>query len=291
MRVVVTGSIAFDYLMTFPGKFQDHLLPDQLENISVSFLVNSMERFRGGIAPNIAYTNALLGGDVKIMAAAGKDFHDYADWLKSLGIDISGIVIFEDEYCASFFGTTDEDQNQIASFFQGAMVKADQLSFNEFGHDADIAVISPNIPAAMTAYVDECKDLDLPYIYDPSQQIIPLDADDLINGIDGCYALAVNEYELSMILEKTQLSREKLIDMAQILVLTKGKQGAEIYLEDSQIVVEPVRPRKIVDPTGARDAFRGGLIRGIQLGFPWIICGQMGALASTYVLENTGTQG
>lgn len=290
MNVVITGSIAFDFLMTFPGNFQEHLLPEKLENISVSFLVDSMRRFRGGIAPNIAYTNALLGGKPRIMAAAGKDFQEYGEWLKSYDIDISGIKIFDDVFCASFFVTTDENQNQIASFYEGAMAKADQLTFSEYGAEADMAVISPNDPAAMTAYVLECKESSIPYIYDPSQQIIRLGPSELLSGIDGCFLLAVNEYELSMIEGKTGLSRAEVIDHAGALVLTKGKLGAEIYVDDTRFEIPPVTPLHIADPTGAGDAFRGGLIRGIQLGFPWSICGRMGALASTYVLENIGTQ-
>jgi adenosine kinase len=290
MKVVLTGSIAFDYLMTFPGKFREHLLPDQLDNISVSFLVDSMRRFRGGVAPNIAYTNALLGGAPKIMAAAGKDFNEYGEWLLSRGVDTSGIVVFDDVFCASFFVTTDEKQNQIAAFYEGAMAKAAQLTFSKYGADSDLAVISPNNPAAMKAYVTECKESSIQYIYDPSQQIIRLGSDDLMNGIDGCFLLAVNEYELSMIEEKTGLSRSTVIAKAGALVMTRGELGAEIYIDDSCIVIPPVPPRKIADPTGAGDAFRGGLIRGIQLGFPWSISGRMGALASTYVLENVGTQ-
>ncbi|GMQ79453.1 MAG: hypothetical protein BMS9Abin02_2048 [Anaerolineae bacterium] len=127
MNVVIAGSIAFDYLMTFPGKFSDHLLADQLDKISVSFLVDSMQRFRGGVAANIAYTNALLGGRPKIMAAAGRDFHEYGSWLESKNVDVSGVVIHEDLFCASFFVTTDIDQNQIATFYTGAMARAAEL--------------------------------------------------------------------------------------------------------------------------------------------------------------------
>jgi len=290
MKVVLTGSIAFDYLMTFPGIFREHLLPDQLDNISVSFLVDSMHRFRGGVAPNIAYTNALLGGAPKIMAAAGKDFDEYEEWLLSHSVDTSGIVVFDDVFCASFFVTTDEKQNQIASFYEGAMAKAAQLTFSKYSADSDLAVISPNNPTAMNAYVTECKELSIPYIYDPSQQIIRLRPDDLMNGIDGCYLLAVNEYELSMIEEKTGLSRSEVIAKAGALVLTRAELGAEIFVNDSSIVIPPVAPQNIADPTGAGDAFRGGLIRGIQLGFPWSTSGRMGALAATYVLENVGTQ-
>ena len=291
INVVIAGSIAFDYLMTFPGKFGDHLLPDQLDKISVSFLVDFMERFRGGVAANIAYTNALLGGHPRIMASAGSDFHEYGQWLESQDIDISGIEIHEDLFCASFFVTTDEDQNQIATFYTGAMARASELSFSDYGNVTNLAVISPNDPQAMVAYVTECKELDLPYIFDPSQQIIRLKSKELIEGLTGCYLLAVNEYELSMIREKTRLTDQEIIERVGVLLITLGKRGAIIHAKNKSFEIPVIAPEKIVDPTGAGDAFRGGLIRGIQLGYPWPLAGRMGALASTYVLEHVGSQG
>ena len=291
MQVVVTGSIAFDYLMSFPGRFGDHLLADQLDKVSVSFLVDSMRVERGGVAPNIAYTNALLGGNPRIMASAGADFDEYRIWLEEQGIDTSGIVIFEDDYCASFFVNTDQDQNQIASFYTGAMAKASQLTFAQHGGEPDLVTISPNDPQAMIAYVDECKEAGIPYIYDPSQQIIRLSAEDLENGINGCSILTVNEYELEMIRDKTGLEQDDILQKAGGLLLTLGKNGSEIFSGGRRYNIPAVKPRKIVEPTGAGDAFRGGLIRGIQLGLGWDIAGRIGSLAAAYVLENYGTQG
>lgn len=291
MRVVITGSVAYDYLMSFPGKFSDHLLPDQLQNISVSFLVDSMKRLRGGVAPNIAYTNALLGGRPTIMAAAGSDFAEYEVWLQNQGIDTSGIVIFPEDYCASFFVNTDQDNNQIASFYTGAMANASALSFSENAPNAELAIISPNDPEAMVAYVRECKQLKIPYIYDPSQQIIRLSSSELLEGLVGCYLLTVNEYELGMILEKTKLSREDILESAGGLLVTRGKDGSSIYLTDQKIDIPAAAADPIVEPTGAGDAFRGGLLRGIQLGLSWEVSGRIGALAAAYVLENIGTQG
>ncbi len=289
MKTVVTGSIAYDYLMSFPGKFSDHLIPDQLHNVSLSFLVDSMRRQRGGIAANIAYTNALLGGRPTIMATVGQDFIEYRAWLESYGIDTSAIKVIEDDYCASFFVNTDEEQNQIASFYTGAMAYAASLSFAVNAADTDIAIISPNDPAAMDAYVSECKVLNIPYIYDPSQQTIRLTAEQLYNGLDGCLLLTVNEYELSMIQEKTGLNKNEILDKVGGLLMTRGKQGSEIIINGEVIDVPAILPAEIVEPTGAGDAFRGGLLRGIQLGLPWEITGRMGALCATYVLENFGT--
>jgi adenosine kinase len=291
MRVVITGSIAFDYLMSFPGKFSEHLLADKLHKVSVSFLVDSLLRLPGGVAPNIAYTNALLGGRPKIMATAGQDFKDYQVWLDKHGVDTSGILILEDDYCASFFVNTDEDLNQIASFYTGAMAHADRLSFAQNAADAELAIISPNDPKAMVAYVSECKSIGLPYIYDPSQQIIRLSGEQLREGLTGSVLLTVNEYELFMIQEKTGLNEEEILSLAGGILITKGESGSEIRIEQKIYDIPAVPPDKVVEPTGAGDAFRGGLLRGIQLGLSWEVAGRMGALASTYVLENIGPQG
>lgn len=290
MNVVVTGSIAYDYLMFFSGEFTDHLIQEKLRKVSVSFLVDSLRRERGGNAPNIAYTIALLKGRPKIMATAGVDFAEYRSWLEGHGVDTSAIVEIEDEFCASFFVNTDDSQNQIGHFYAGAMAHAAKLRFAEHSPDADLVIISPNEPAAMRQYVEECKQLGVAYIYDPSQQTIRLTADDLCAGIDGSYLLTVNEYELSMIQEKTGLTQEELQQMTGGILVTSGEQGSEILVDGNLHHIPPVRPRHLAEPTGAGDAFRGGLIRGIQLGLPWSISGRMGALAAAYVLENMGTQ-
>jgi adenosine kinase len=291
MKTVITGSIAFDYLMSFPGRFSEHLLPDQLQHISVSFLVDSMRRMRGGVAPNIAYTNALLGGRPTIMATAGRDFAGYRQWLEDQGIDTSAIVTYDDLYCASFFVNTDLEQNQIASFYTGAMARSVDLTFADYAPDADLVTVSPNDPRAMNSYVEECKARGLAYIYDPSQQTIRLSAEDLRRGVEGCALLTVNEYELCMIQEKTGLSLDQILALCGGLLLTMGKKGSRIYVDGRVIEIPAVAPHKIVEPTGAGDAFRGGLLRGLQLGLPWDITGRIGALAATYVLENMGTQG
>lgn len=291
MQIVVTGSIAYDYLMTFPGRFTEHLLADQLHKVSVSFLVDSMRRQRGGVAPNIAYTLALLGGHPKIMASAGVDFEEYRSWLELHGVDTSAVVVIDGQYCASFFVNTDLEQNQIASFYTGAMAYASQLTFAKYAADADLAVISPNDPQAMRAYVTECKQRGLPYVYDPSQQIIRLTGEDLLDGIDGCLLLTVNDYELSMIRDKTGLSEQDILEKVGGLVLTLGKYGARIVSQGEIYNIPAFQPHKIAEPTGAGDAFRAGLLRGLQLGLPWEVSGRIGALAATYVLENFGTQG
>ncbi len=290
MKIVITGSIAYDYLMSFPGKFADNILPDQIHRLSVSFLVKEMRKYRGGVAPNIAYTMALLGSRPQILATVGQDFTEYRAWLEARGVDTSLIKEIADEFCASFFCTTDDSQNQIASFYTGAMAHAGELTFAQHAPDTTLTIISPNDPGAMRAYVHECKALGIPYIYDPSQQTIWATPDELCEGLDGARFLSVNEYEFNLIQEKTGLSAQQIRQRAQGILLTKGAHGSEIIVNGDLVEIPAVVPHQMVDPTGAGDAFRAGFMRGMELGVDWEICGRMGALAATYVLEQAGTQ-
>jgi adenosine kinase len=291
MNIVVTGSIAYDYLMTFPGRFQEHILPDQLARLSVSFLVDAMVRQRGGVATNIAYNLALLGERPRVMATVGQDFADYRAWLESQGIDTSAIKTIADDFTASFFVSTDQENNQIAMFYTGAMAYAHTLTFRDVtGAPVELAIISPNDPRAMVQYPRECQELGIPYLYDPSQQIIRLTGDQLRAGITGARLVMVNEYEFEMIREKTGLSEEEVTQRAAALVVTRGAQGSTIHTTERSIDIPVVSPARIVDPTGVGDAYRAGLIKGLALGVPWEICGRMGALAAAYVLEEKGCQ-
>ena len=206
-RIVVTGSVAYDYLMTFPGKFLDVVVPDRMDRLSVSFLVDSMRKVRGGVAPNIAYTLALLGLKPLVMATAGVDALDYSRWLAEQGVDTSALHICDDLYTASFFVSTDEGQNQIATFYAGAMARAATLSFRELSLSAvSLAVISPNDPDAMAKYAKECRELHIAYVYDPSQQVARLSGSDLLAGLRGAALLIANEYEFGVI-EKRRVFR------------------------------------------------------------------------------------
>ena len=290
MNIVITGSIAYDYLMSFPGRFQDAFVADKLDRISLSFLVDSLKRQRGGTAPNIAYTMALLGGRPTIMATAGQDFGEYRLWLESQGIDTSAILEIEDEFCASFFVNTDEDHNQIASFYTGAMAHAAKLTFAKYAPRAELTIITPNDPAAMLNYVHESKAIGLPYIYDPSQQTLRLSGEELCEGIEGCTLLSSNEYEFHLIQEKTGLSEAEILDRVGGLVMTMGSSGSRLVIDGKEQFVPVAPTRTLAEPTGAGDAYRAGLMRGMQLGLPWDICGRMGALAAAYVLEQHGPQ-
>ena len=290
MSVIITGSVAYDYLMSFPGRFGEHILPEQIHHISLSFLVDSMRKQRGGCAPNIAYTLALLGEHPTVMATVGQDFGEYRAWLEAAGIDTSAIVEVPDEFTSSFFVNTDLDNNQIASFYIGAMGKADMLSFHDLDGAIELAIISPNAPAAMIKYARECQELRIPYIYDPSQQIIRLSGDELLEGTQGARMLIVNEYEFGMIKNKTNLSDEELLSLPDITIITRGEEGSTIHADGQILHIPVVAPEPLAEPTGAGDAYRGGIIKGVLSKYPWDVTGRIAALAATYVLEQYGTQ-
>ena len=290
MNVVVSGSIAYDYLMTFPGYFREHILPDQIAKLSVSFLVDSMRKQRGGCAPNIAYNLALLGERPIVMGTAGQDFSDYRAWLEARGVDTLAIVEIADDFTASFFVSTDRDNCQIASFYIGAMAHASKLALRDIKTPVDLVIISPDDPDAMRKRPRECKELGIPYIYDPSQQIIRLSGDDLREGLTDSKMLIVNDYEFEMIRNKTGLSEEQVLRRTGALIVTCGGEGSTIWANGTQIDIPVVKPVCVADPTGVGDAYRAGIIKGMSMGLPWEVIGRMGSLAATYVLEQCGTQ-
>jgi adenosine kinase len=287
MRIVVTGSIAFDYLMSFPGKFTEHFLPEHMKRVSLSFLVDSMDKRRGGCAPNIAYTLALLGEQPMLMATAGEDFGDYRTWLEAAGIDTSLVPQIAGKFCASFFCSTDEDNNQIASFYTGAMADAGQLSFR-IVKDCGLAIIAPNDPGAMIQYAEECRTLGIPFIFDPGQQCARMSGDELRAGVTGAMILIVNDYELELVKQKTGYSDLDILTQAQVMIVTRGDAGSSVITPGGRIDVPAVSPHRIVDPTGVGDAYRGGLMKGIALELPYDRCAKMGSVAATYALEHLG---
>jgi adenosine kinase len=289
MSLIVTGSIAYDYLMSFPGKFTEHFLPEHMSRVSLSFLVDSMDKRRGGCAPNIAYTLALLGGRPRLMATAGQDFGDYKQWLEAAGIDTSLVQIVDGKFTASFFCSTDQESNQIASFYTGAMAHAGELSFRT-ARDARLAIISPNDPGAMIQYTEECRTLDIPFIWDPGQQCARMSGEDLAEGITGAALVICNDYEFELIRQKTGLDEEAVLERAAALVITKGENGCTVYDGETSIDVSAVTPHRIVDPTGVGDAFRGGFMKGMAEKAPIHVCARLGSVAATYALEHLGGQ-
>jgi len=290
MNIVVTGSIAYDYLMSFPGKFTEHILPEHVHRISLSFLVDSMDKRRGGCGPNIAYTLALLGERPLLMETAGQDFGEYRLWLEAAGIDTSLVKQIDGKFTASFFCSTDEANNQIASFYTGGMANAAELSFR-LVENCGLAIISPNDPAAMVQYAEECRTMGIPYIFDPGQQCARLSGDDLKEGVLGAALVICNDYELELLSQKTGMNAAGITGQVKTLIVTRGERGSSVYAPDGASVDVPaIKPRRIVDPTGVGDAYRGGLMKGIALGLPHEVCARLGSVAATYALEHLGGQ-
>jgi adenosine kinase len=289
MKLIVTGSIAYDYLMSFPGKFTEHFLAEHMQRVSLSFLVDSMDKRRGGCAPNIAYTLALLGERSYLMGTAGQDFGEYRAWLEAAGVDTSLVRQVPDKFTASFFCSTDTENNQIASFYTGAMAHASELSFRTI-QEPGLVVISPNDPAAMVQYAEECRTLRIPFIFDPGQQCARMSGPELKDGILGARVVICNDYELELIRQKTEMGEEDVLKVADTLIVTRGEGGSSIYENGGRLDVKAVAPHRVVDPTGVGDAFRGGLMKGMAAGAPFRICAQIGSVAATYALEHLGGQ-
>ncbi len=290
MDILLTGSVAYDYLMTFPGQFMEQILPERLASISLSFLVDSMSKQRGGVAPNIAYTMALLGECPRVMATVGEDFGDYRLWLDSKGVDTSLMQVVPGLFTASFFATTDKDSAQIASFYPGAMGVASMQSLKDLTKKPDLVVVSPNAPDAMMKFPAECRELGFNYLYDPGQQVLRIEGHELARDMDGAHFLFCNDYEYGLISKKTGWDLNEVLRHVKILVVTRGKHGAHVYTDGQEVLIPTVPEEMIVDPTGVGDAFRGGFLAGYSRGFDWKLCGEIGSLAAVYCLEQRGPQ-
>jgi adenosine kinase len=249
-----------------------------------------MRKVRGGCAANIAFNLAMLGERPVMMGTVGQDFGEYRAWLEAQGVDTSLTRDMPDVFTASFFVSTDNNQNQIASFYTGAMAYARELSFHDVGA-VDLTIVSPNDPEAMAKYPAECKELGIPYIYDPSQQIVRMDGATLRAGFEGADILIVNDYEFELLKDSTGMNDADIRDaVTRAVIVTQGEAGSTIWADGDEITVPVVPPAQILDPTGVGDAYRAGLIKGLALGLSWQIAGQIGALAATYVLETPGPQ-
>lgn len=291
MSIVVTGSLAFDHIMSFPGYFKEHILPDKVHMINVSFLVDRLQRQRGGTAGNIAYNLALLGVPSHLVASAGSDVAEYLATLSSMGVAVDHVLVAQDDLSASAFITTDRADNQITGFYPGAMTRNGSRSL----HELDLAgatwgIVAADDPAAMVRFAREFRELGIQYIFDPGQGIPVLSADDLLQSLTGAAVLIANDYELAMIQDKTGLRRQALGRRAATVVVTLGEHGSEIESETETIRVPAIRPEQVRDPTGAGDAYRAGLLVGLMRGLPLPVIGRLASLAATYAIEHIGTQ-
>lgn len=293
MSIVVTGSLAYDYIMNFPGYFKDHILPDKVHMLTVSFLVDSMRRMRGGVAGNIAYTLALLGDRPRVVATAGQDFGEYRAWMERQGIDASGIQLIDDEFTASCFINTDKSNNQILAFYTGAMARSRDLSMLDRGlGERDLVIISPTDPDAMARYAEECRNHGIPFMFDPGKQTPRLEGEQILAGLAGASVLIGNDYEFAMMAQKTGRTEAELIAAAPLTVVTRGEQGSTIFDNaGGRELTIPIAPiGEVVDPTGAGDAYLAGIAFGLARGLALETTGRVAALAAAYAIEARGCQ-
>ena len=294
MRVCVTGSIATDHLMTFPGRFADSLVADKLDSLSLSFLVDELDIRRGGVAPNIAFGMAVLGLHPVLVGAAGQDFADYRSWLDRHGVDTASVRVSDVRHTARFVCTTDADQCQIASFYPGAMSEAREIELGPVADrlgGLDLVLIGANDPEAMVRHTDECRFRGIPFVADPSQQLAFLDGETIRQLVDGAAYLFSNEYESGLIEHKTGWSSDEVLSRVGVRVTTLGKKGARIEAVGQATVEVSTPPEEVkADPTGVGDAFRGGFLSGLAWGLSHERCAQVGSMLATYVIETIGTQ-
>ncbi|PIR92547.1 carbohydrate kinase family protein [Candidatus Falkowbacteria bacterium CG10_big_fil_rev_8_21_14_0_10_44_15] len=289
MNIFVFGSLAFDKIMDFPGKFSDNILPDKIHTLNVSFTISNLQENFGGTAGNIAYNLALLGEQPTILATAGSDFEAYREWLAGRNINTDGIKIIAGEKTAFANIITDQADNQLAAFYPGAMNYSCALE-PEAKEGEAWAIVAPGFPADMARLAKFYRERNLPFIFDPGQQIPVLSADDLRFGIKGAKMLISNDYELSLLMKKTGWSEEKILENAEALVTTLGEKGSQIKTKDAGYSIPPAKPKNTIDPTGAGDAYRAGFIKGLVSGWPLEIAGRFAGVVAVYTVEQYGTQ-
>ncbi|CAG7631752.1 carbohydrate kinase family protein [Actinacidiphila bryophytorum] len=294
MRIAVTGSIATDHLMTFPGRFSDQLVADQLHTVSLSFLVDALDVRRGGVGANICFGMGLLGTKPVLVGAAGNDFGEYRAWLERHGVDTASVRISEVLHTARFICTTDADHNQIGSFYTGAMSEARLIELQHVADRVgglDLVSIGADDPEAMIRHTEECRTRGIPFAADFSQQIARMDGDDIRVLVDGAAYLFNNEYEKGLIESKTGWDSDEILDRVGTRITTLGAHGVRIDRKDEEpIVVGCAEEQAKVDPTGVGDGFRAGFLSGLAWGVGLERAAQVGCMVATLVIETLGTQ-
>ncbi len=290
MKILISGSLAYDRIMNFPGKFSDHILPDKIHVLNVAFLVDGVQERFGGTAGNIAFNLALLGEKPLILAAAGKDFHEYRQWLTSFDLSLDGIRVIEDELTAGAYITTDRSDNQITGFNPGAMKYPCGYSFDGLSPDDTTAIVAPGNVEDMKIFSRFYKERKIPYIFDPGQQIPAIEADDMTDMITGSMMLISNDYELEMIMRATGLDLPGLLTRTQSIVTTLGDKGALLRTPEGEVQIPVVTADEVLDPTGAGDSFRAGLLKGLIEKKSLEECAKMGAVCASFSVQCQGTQ-
>ncbi len=290
MRIYISGSLAYDRIMSFPGKFSDHILPDKVHMINISLVVDGISEKFGGTAGNIAYNLALLGEHPHILATAGKDFGNYEKWLRKFDLPLDGIRPIDDEFTGGAYIMTDKDNNQITGFNPGAMKYSCSASIDRSNIGGSYGIVSPGNVDDMVGYPKIYNQLNIPYIFDPGQQIPALSPEQMLEALTGAEFLVTNDYELEMIMQKTSMTKAQLLERAGGIITTLGEKGSLICVGDKSVSVKAVAVSQVSDPTGAGDAFRSGLLKGFVDKRSLEECCQMGSTCASYCVEKHGTQ-
>jgi adenosine kinase len=290
MNIIVSGSLAYDRIMNFPGRFSEHILPEKIHVLNVCFQVDGVKEKFGGTAGNIAYSLNLMGVKPHISAALGHDYHRYFEWLSQNGISTGGIRIIEDELTAGAYITTDNADNQITGFNPGAMKYSSCLDFDRLAPSDTLIIVSPGNLDDMMNYPRICKERGIEYIFDPGQSLPMWGAKDLVQSIEGCRILIVNDYELDLIMNKTGLSKKELLKLPKTIITTLGEHGSRISIPDGDIDIPVVKTGNVKDPTGAGDSYRGGLISGLISGNDIEQSARLGSVCASFAVECYGTQ-
>jgi len=289
VSVVCTGSIAYDYILSFKGHFKDHILADKTHILNLSFLVDDLRKHRGGVAGNYAYNLTLLGYSAAVLATAGSDAAEYRDWLIARGVDCHGLRLLEGEITATGFTTTDLDDNQLTGYYGGAMGRAAMLGVADAPPGAEALIVGPNDPAAMMRLVKECRENGLPFVFDPAHQLPRLSPEDVTEGARGAWILIGNDYELELIMQRTGRTIDGLMELADMVVTTLGRDGSRVATTAGVVDIPSAPARRESDPTGAGDAYRAGLVAGLLRGLDIESAGRVASLAATYAVEQVGT--
>lgn len=288
--IFVSGSLAYDRIMDFPGRFAEHILPDKLHILNICFTVNGMKEKFGGTAGNIAYSLSLLGESPTVLSTIGKDYEQYFKWLRYNKINTDTIKIIEDEFTASAYITTDLADNQITGFNPGAMKYPSLYDFENVNENTSIAIISPGNLTDMVNYAKFYKQNNIRYICDPGQSLTAWEKDALVDWIEGSFMLITNDYELELIMKITGLNEKQILSKTTYLFTTLGEKGVKIRFNQETINVPAAKIEKVLDPTGAGDAFRAGLLKGIVNNFDIETAAKLGVVAAAYAVEQYGTQ-
>lgn len=290
MSILISGSLAYDYIMDFPDSFKNHILPDQIHILNVCFVVEKLNKNYGGVAGNIAYTMNLLGGQPIVFSPVGKDGLEYKKYLESLKINTKYIKESQEKLTSSAHITTDKDDNQVTAFYNGALTEAVDLKISEVEENIKLALISPTDKRAMLAHAKECYDLNIPFCFDPGQQITAFTPQELMTIIGQAKFVIGNDYEMKLIQEKTGWDYSKMLNHVEVLITTLGDKGSIITTKDDVFEISTCPPVSVEDPTGAGDAYRAGFFLAYVCGYNYKTCGQVGSVSSVYAVEKYGTQ-